>query len=43
MNNQQGKLKLLNLTKRVHAVMQITKLFTVFEVFDSEEAALNSF
>lgn len=43
MNNQQGKLKLLNLTKRVQAVMQITKLLTVFDVFDSEEAALNSF
>ena len=43
MNEQQGQLKLLNLTKRVHAVMQITKLLTVFDVFDSEEAATNSF
>ncbi len=43
MNNQKGQLKLLSLTKRVHAVMQITKLLTVFDVFDSEEEAINSF
>ena len=38
-----GDLKLLNLTPKVHGLLQITKLFTVFEVYDDEEAALRSF
>ncbi len=42
-SNSGGALKLLNLTKRVHDLLQITKLYTVFEVFDNEEAALKSF
>jgi anti-sigma B factor antagonist len=42
-NNAGGKLKLLNLTKRVQDLLQITKLYTVFEVFDSEVSALKSF
>jgi anti-sigma B factor antagonist len=41
--NQGGKVKLLNLTKRVHDLLQITKLYTIFEVFDDEAAALASF
>jgi anti-sigma B factor antagonist len=41
--NQGGELKLLNLTKRVHDLLQITKLYTVFEVFDDEAAAVRSF
>lgn len=36
-------LKLLNLTKRIHELMQITKLYTVFDVYDDEDAAINSF
>ena len=40
---QQGELKLLNLTKKVHDLLQITKLLTVFEVFDDETSALKSF
>lgn len=40
---QQGQLKLLNLTKKVHDLLQITKLLTVFEVFDDETSALKSF
>ena len=40
---QQGELKLLNLTKKVDDVMQITKLYTVFEIFDDEAAATRSF
>jgi anti-sigma B factor antagonist len=36
-------LKLLNLTKRIHELMQITKLYTVFDVFDDEGAAIKSF
>ena len=38
-----GQLKLLNLTKRVHDLMQITKLYTVFDVYDDEKKALASF
>ncbi len=40
---QQGQLKLLNLTKKVQDLLQITKLLTVFEVFDNEASALKSF
>lgn len=38
-----GDLKLLNLGQKVHGLLQITKLYTVFEVFDDEQAALRSF
>lgn len=41
--NQGGQLKLLNLTKRIQDLLQITKLYTVFEVFDSETPAVQSF
>lgn len=41
--NLGGHLKLLNLTKRIQDLLQITKLYTVFEVFDDEAAALASF
>src|SRR5579863_6896679 len=41
--NRGGQLKLLNLTKRVHDLMQITKLYTVFDVFDDEKKGLASF
>lgn len=41
--NREGSLKLLNLTKRVHDLMQITKLYTVFDVHDDEAAAVRSF
>ena len=41
--NRGGALKLMNLTKRVHDLMQITKLYTVFEVFDDEKTAVASF
>ncbi len=41
--NRGGQLKLLNLTKNVEGLLQITKLYTVFEVFDSEVTALRSF
>ena len=34
--NQGGELKLLNLTKKVHDLLQITKLYTVFDVKDDE-------
>src|SRR5437879_3228592 len=41
--NQGGELKLLNLTKKVHDLLQITKLYTVFDVKDDEATAIGSF
>jgi anti-sigma B factor antagonist len=41
--NQGGELKLLNLTKKVHDLLQITKLYTVFDVKDDEATAIASF
>ena len=41
--NSGGQLKLLNLTKRVKDLLQITKLYTVFDVHDSEVNAIRSF
>lgn len=41
--NHGGNLKLLGLNKRVKDLLQITKLYTVFEVFDEETAAVRSF
>jgi len=38
-----GALKLLNLSKRAAALLILTKLSTVFEMFDDEQAAINSF
>jgi len=42
-SRQGGKLKLLNLTKRIEDLLSITKLLTVFETFDSEQEAVASF
>lgn len=41
--NQGGMVKLLSLNKRVKDLLQITKLYTVFEVFDDEGHAVRSF
>lgn len=41
--NQGGQLKLLNLTKKIHELLAITKLLTVFQVFDNERTAVGSF
>jgi anti-sigma B factor antagonist len=41
--NQGGELKLLNLTKKVHDLLQITKLYTVFDIRDDETAAVGAF
>jgi anti-sigma B factor antagonist len=43
MRSQGGELKLLNLTKRVRALLQITKLFTVFDITDDEAISVKSF
>ena len=41
--NQQGEVKLLNLTKRVHDLLQLTKLYTVFDIRDDEASAIAAF
>ena len=43
MSNAGGNLKLLKLTNLIQDLLQITKLYTVFEVFDDEAKALASF
>ena len=40
---QGGELKLLNLTNKVSDVLQITKLYTVFDIMDDEATAVKSF
>ena len=42
-SRQGGNLKLLSLTKRITDLLSITKLLTVFETFDSENEAVQSF
>ena len=42
-SRQGGKLKLLNLTKRIQDLLAITKLLTVFETYDTEKEAIGSF
>jgi anti-sigma B factor antagonist len=41
--NEGGDLKLVYLTKKVQDLLQMTKLYTVFEIFDDETAAIKSF
>ena len=41
--NNGGRLKLLSLTKKIRELLAITKLLTVFDVFDDEKAILASF
>ena len=40
---QGGELKLLNLTNKVNDLMQITRLYTVFDILDDEAVAVASF
>lgn len=40
---QGGELKLLHLTHKVHDLMQITRLYTVFHILDDEDVAVKSF
>ncbi len=42
-SRQGGKLKLVNLTKRITDLLAITKLLTVFETYESEDEAVKSF
>jgi len=41
--NQGGELKLLHLTNKVHDLLQITKLYTVFDIKDDEASAVAAF
>lgn len=41
--NQSGELKLLQLTKKVRDLLQITKLYTVFDIYSDENTAIRSF
>ena len=41
--NQGAKVKLLKLTKKVHDVLQLTKLYTVFDIYDDEASGIASF
>lgn len=40
---QGGELKLLNISEKVTDLMQITKLYTVFDIHTNEQIAVNSF
>lgn len=42
-NKEAGQLKLLNLTQKLRDLLTITKLLTVFDVYEKEADALNSF
>ena len=42
-NKEDGSLKLLNLTQKIQDLLAITKLLTVFDVFENEAEALSSF
>ncbi|HEX8649906.1 MAG TPA: STAS domain-containing protein [Pyrinomonadaceae bacterium] len=43
LNDNNGQLKLLHLTQRVRELMKITKLLTIFDIYESKSEALNSF
>jgi anti-sigma B factor antagonist len=42
-NREGGQLKLLKLTQKIKDLLTITKLLTVFDTYDDESEALNSF
>lgn len=41
--NQGASVKLLNLTRKVKDVLQLTKLYTVFDIYDDEATAVGSY
>jgi anti-sigma B factor antagonist len=43
LRNQGGELKLMNLTKNVRNLLQVTRLYTVFDVHDDQASALKAF
>jgi anti-sigma B factor antagonist len=42
-NRENGQLKLLNVTPRLHELLAITRLLKVFELFEDERQALETF
>jgi anti-sigma B factor antagonist len=42
-SRQGGKLKLLNISKRIYDLLVITKLVTIFDSYENEEEAVRSF
>jgi anti-sigma B factor antagonist len=43
MRKRGAEVKLLNLTKRIHDLLELTKLYTVFDVYEDEDSALRAF
>jgi len=43
LRNHDGQLKLVNVTEKIHSLLTITKLVTVFEAYDSLDEAMKSF
>ncbi len=43
LKREEGQLKLLNLTQKIRDLLTITKLLTVFDTYDAEAEALNSY
>ena len=43
LHNKGGQIKLLNLTQRLQGLMTITKLLTIFDVYEDESKAVDSF
>lgn len=43
LNNAGGDLKLVSLGRRIHDLLNVTKLYTIFEAFEDEPVALASF
>ncbi|MGA3159792.1 MAG: STAS domain-containing protein [Terracidiphilus sp.] len=41
--NQHAEVKLLKLTRKVQGLLQLTKLYTVFDIYDDDASALASF
>jgi anti-sigma B factor antagonist len=41
--NRGGKLKLLHLPAKLNELLHVTQLITVFEVYENEQEAINSF
>ena len=42
-SRSKGSLKLVNLTKRLHDLLSITKLLTIFDTFEHEDEAIKSY
>jgi anti-sigma B factor antagonist len=43
LRNQGGELKLMNMNKNVRNLLQVTRLYTIFDVHDNQDSALKAF